>query len=166
MKNLNSECKSKSGGVWACPSAPLGKGMSHIGTPLPPKETNDLSYFGSAVVLDRKSANIRRPSGVACIQEGPIRASYLKLEPQSVSGGKYTEWHEDLDTPEPEWPIKGENCSNMHFEGGNLAFVDGHAEYKKYRKLESKDFGLFSQADFSQSETWKSSNGGPYYADP
>jgi prepilin-type processing-associated H-X9-DG protein len=27
-------------------------------------------------------------------------------------------------------------------EGGNLVFVDGHCEYRKYRRLRSSDFGL------------------------
>ena len=35
-----------------------------------------------------------------------------------------------------------ENLCNAHEEGGNLVFVDGHAEYRKYRKLQSGDFGL------------------------
>jgi prepilin-type processing-associated H-X9-DG protein len=35
-----------------------------------------------------------------------------------------------------------EHLSNVHDEGGNLIFVDGHAEYKKYRKLRSGEFGL------------------------
>jgi len=35
-----------------------------------------------------------------------------------------------------------ENLSNAHEEGGNLVFVDGHAEYKKYRRLRTGDFGL------------------------
>jgi len=35
-----------------------------------------------------------------------------------------------------------ENLCNAHEEGGNLIFVDGHAEYKKYRRLRSGDFGL------------------------
>ena len=35
-----------------------------------------------------------------------------------------------------------ENLSNAHEEGGNLVFVDGHCEFRKYRKLSSGDFGL------------------------
>jgi len=35
-----------------------------------------------------------------------------------------------------------EHFSNVHSEGGNLVFVDGHAEYRRYRKLQSGDFGL------------------------
>ena len=35
-----------------------------------------------------------------------------------------------------------EHLSNAHEEGGNLIFTDGHAEYRKYRKLWSGDFGL------------------------
>ena len=35
-----------------------------------------------------------------------------------------------------------ENLCDAHNEGGNLIFVDGHAEYRKYRRLRSGDFGL------------------------
>jgi prepilin-type N-terminal cleavage/methylation domain-containing protein/prepilin-type processing-associated H-X9-DG protein len=168
MQSLNPDCRnSGSGGVWACPTAPLGKGLSNIGTPLIPVETNDLSYFGSAVVLQRAIATIRRPARVVCLQEGPIRANYLKLEPQAVAGGKYTEWHRYVVPPVAEWPnVDGEQCSNLHSSGGNLVYVDGHADYKKYKKLESADFGLFTDQACTNSEAWNPSNGGPYYADP
>jgi prepilin-type processing-associated H-X9-DG protein len=35
-----------------------------------------------------------------------------------------------------------EHFSNVHAAGGNLVFIDGHVEYRKYRKLQSGDFGL------------------------
>jgi prepilin-type processing-associated H-X9-DG protein len=35
-----------------------------------------------------------------------------------------------------------EHLSNVHSEGGNLIFADGHAEYRKYYDLRSGDFGL------------------------
>ena len=143
LKNLNPYCRNQSGGVFACPTAPLAKGVWQ-GFTLPPKDTNDTSYFGSAVVLDRKLANIRRPSDVICIQEGPHRSNLLLLQPEIAPGasGKYTEWHRYVSPAASPWPIEGENCSNMHDAGGNLVFVDGHAEFKKYRKLQSADFGL------------------------
>ena len=39
-------------------------------------------------------------------------------------------------------PTPRENLCNAHMEGGNLVFVDGHCEYRKYRRLRSSDFGL------------------------
>ena len=30
----------------------------------------------------------------------------------------------------------------MHFGGGNLVYVDGHAKYRPFRLLRSSDFGL------------------------
>ena len=35
-----------------------------------------------------------------------------------------------------------EQLCDVHDGGGNLIFVDGHAEYRKYRMLRSSDFGL------------------------
>ena len=32
--------------------------------------------------------------------------------------------------------------SNVHMEGGNLVYVDGHAKYKKNAALRTGDFGL------------------------
>jgi prepilin-type processing-associated H-X9-DG protein len=57
----------------------------------------------------------------------------------------YNEWHMWANTGVSDSFITQfprENLSNVHDEGGNLVFVDGHAEYRKYRKLRSSDFGL------------------------
>jgi prepilin-type processing-associated H-X9-DG protein len=32
--------------------------------------------------------------------------------------------------------------NNLHFEGGDLLFVDGHAKWRTYRSLRSGEFGL------------------------
>lgn len=46
-----------------------------------------------------------------------------------------------------------EHLSNVHDEGGNLIFVDGHAEYKKYRELRSGDFGLLPDELYQPTST-------------
>jgi prepilin-type processing-associated H-X9-DG protein len=57
----------------------------------------------------------------------------------------YHEWHMWASQAESDSFLTGyyrEYLNNVHDEGGNLVFVDGHAEFKKYRKLRSSDFGL------------------------
>ena len=49
-------------------------------------------------------------------------------------------------------PNMVENLSNAHNQGGNLVFVDGHTEYKKYQKLKSSDFGLVPGAAGSSTQ--------------
>jgi prepilin-type processing-associated H-X9-DG protein len=57
----------------------------------------------------------------------------------------YHEWHMWASTFESDSFLTGnyrEYLSNVHTEGGNLVFVDGHSEFRKYRRLRSGDFGL------------------------
>ena len=51
-------------------------------------------------------------------------------------------YESQADSPSFLTSYKTENLSNVHNQGGNLIYVDGHAEYKKYLKLRSSDFGL------------------------
>jgi prepilin-type N-terminal cleavage/methylation domain-containing protein/prepilin-type processing-associated H-X9-DG protein len=106
-----------------------------------------ISYMQNMLVLETKLSNVRRPSDVAVIQEGGSRTHATWDGPEAannLSSGDalrpepryYTEWHMWDDA------LKTERCSNVHEKGGNLMFADGHAEYRKYERLNSLDFGL------------------------
>jgi prepilin-type N-terminal cleavage/methylation domain-containing protein/prepilin-type processing-associated H-X9-DG protein len=136
--------------VYGCPSAP----DAPLTSGLAPEWVNPsrrcgcgLSYFVSMLVLETKLSNVRRPSTVAVIQEsgGRTHASWTAPEPfNNRSNGDalrrepryYSEWHMWYDATQIE------RCSNVHEKGGNLMFADGHAEYRKYERLNSLDFGL------------------------
>jgi prepilin-type processing-associated H-X9-DG protein len=95
---------------------------------------SDTSLLANALVLERTFAGVRRPSTVVISQEFYVRIDSFFSEPEG-SGTRFTQWHTYI-------PPQGEYFSNAHEEGGNLVFVDGHADYKKYRKITSWDFGL------------------------
>jgi len=112
-------------------------------------------YSVNAVPLGRPLSAIRRPAEIIFIQEAwslschfwgqPEPASRSDAQMEGLAPTTYTQWHfwasrarhVSFLTPE-----NSEHLSNVHNEGGNLMFVDGHVEYRKYRKLRSRDFGL------------------------
>ncbi len=109
----------------------------------------------NTVPLGRPLSAVPRPSAIILMQEAWSLSHQLWNQPEpdnrsdDVLEGRtpttYSEWHMWADFRTHESfisPYFRENLSNVHDEGGNLVFVDGHAEFRKYRKLRSGDFGL------------------------
>ena len=121
-------------GILACPSAAKDE------VNFPPTDVSDTSYLANQLVLDRKPNSIPRPSEVVILQESSARSSVFITEPEwdypPKYDGYYGQWHTFLDA------TKTEQFSNVHEEGGNLIFIEGHAGYSKYKDLKSTDFGL------------------------
>jgi prepilin-type N-terminal cleavage/methylation domain-containing protein/prepilin-type processing-associated H-X9-DG protein len=109
----------------------------------------------STVPLGRSITAIPRPATIILMQEAWSLSHNLWNQPEpnnrsdsaneGIGSNVYSEWHMWASSSTHESfvsPAMRENLSNAHEEGGNLVFVDGHAEYRKYRKLRSGDFGL------------------------
>jgi prepilin-type processing-associated H-X9-DG protein len=109
----------------------------------------------STVPLGRSITAIPRPATIILMQEAWSLSHNLWNQPEpnnrsdsaneGIGSNIYSEWHMWASSSTHESfvsPTMRENLSNAHEEGGNLVFVDGHAEYRKYRKLRSGDFGL------------------------
>ena len=137
--------------VYICPSlkdAPLASGNAPLIRPGMIPCGCSMSYHVNMLVLETKLNNIRQPSSVAAIQEGSERThtatSQPEPEPSTGTGPDvirpaprdYKEWHTWVDAEQRE------KYSNAHDKGGNLMMADGHAEYRRYEKLTSLDFGL------------------------
>ncbi len=109
----------------------------------------------NAVPLGRRLAAIPRPAALILMQEAWSLSHNLWNQPEpqdrsdaaleGLTPNTYHEWHMWASLSTHDSFISSymrENLCNVHDEGGNLVFVDGHAEYKKYRRLHSADFGL------------------------
>jgi prepilin-type processing-associated H-X9-DG protein len=123
--------------VYLCSTALPGTGILVVNNPTALSGT---SYMPNAVVMEKKMAGIKNPSGLIFIQESTVRISFCALRPAEASDfggtpGTYTYWHDNLSTGI-------ELYSSVHFQGGNLLFCDGHAEFRKGTKLRSGDFGI------------------------
>ena len=109
----------------------------------------------NTVPLGRPLAAVPRPAAIILMQEAWSLSHNLWNQPEpedrsesaleGLTRNTYHEWHMWASLSTHESFISTylrENLCNVHDEGGNLVFVDGHAEYKKYRRLRSSDFGL------------------------
>ena len=140
--------------VYACPAL-----KPHPDIPPDVLAISDTSLLANALVLERAFAQIRRPTTVVVLQEFHLRIDSFFSEPEG-SGTTFTQWHTYI-------PPQGEYFSNAHEAGGNLVFVDGRADYKKYRKMTSWDFGLLDPAT-KRPSAWQPSEAhsrAPYLAE-
>jgi prepilin-type N-terminal cleavage/methylation domain-containing protein/prepilin-type processing-associated H-X9-DG protein len=131
--------------VYLCSTALPGTGILAGNNPTALSGT---SFMPNAVVMEKTLSALKNPSELIFIQESSVRISYCALRPGDgpTFGGaarSYTFWHDNLS-------IGKELYSSTHFQGGNLLFCDGHAQFRKRTRLRSKDFGL-SPPDDTQS---------------
>jgi len=108
---------------------------------------SDTSYMGNQAVHDRRLAKIRRSAEVVYVQENRFRWNIAWLRPARVTPVNarpqvYSMWCWQNPNNHRGGRPWGQEYSNNHEEGGNLAFVDGHAEYRKHAALRARDFGL------------------------
>jgi prepilin-type N-terminal cleavage/methylation domain-containing protein/prepilin-type processing-associated H-X9-DG protein len=140
----------KSTQVYRCPSAPKATSpVSYV-----PSGLDDTSYSWNGVFNvwagssptyystgGRKLSELGSPSEFVSFQEHYRRTSRLVIWPHPYSGVTPTTsfylWHYQLATGE-------EALSNIHFEGGNLLYVDGHVKWKNIESIRNRDFGLAS----------------------
>jgi len=147
---LGSKPSMMSPAVYNCPSL-----KPHPLAVYAPTAYSSTGLSVNTVPLGRKLAAIPRPAAIILMQEAWSLSNQLWNQPEpndrsepALEGlvpNTYHEWHMWASSSTHDSfisPYMRENLCNVHDEGGNLIFVDGHAEYKKYRKLRSSDFGL------------------------
>jgi len=123
--------------VYICPTALPSKKAGYAPTAL-----SSTAIIVSQLVLDQGTSKLRNPARTVVIQEHYVLMSAFWYEPEG-SGNNYTQWHTWTASSSSEWSgTPREHFNNLHEEGGNLVFSDGHAEYKKNKQTSSLDFGL------------------------
>ncbi len=126
--------------VYACPALkPCPNSL------FAPTQSSDTGLLANALVLQRKLSDIPNPSGIIVLQENWCRWNYMLNQPEGTDTDGYSQWHTWTNVKDTSTGWSGtarEHFSNAHEEGGNLAYVDNHADYRKYRRLTSGDFGL------------------------
>jgi prepilin-type N-terminal cleavage/methylation domain-containing protein/prepilin-type processing-associated H-X9-DG protein len=103
---------------------------------------SDTNYMANQVTLGRPLTRIRNAAEVAFLQEDRFRWQAAWLRPcqnggvANTSSATYCAWCFDNGT---QW---GQEYSYLHRRGGNLAFVDGHAEWRAASEIHPSTFGL------------------------
>jgi prepilin-type N-terminal cleavage/methylation domain-containing protein/prepilin-type processing-associated H-X9-DG protein len=105
-----------------------------------PDSASDTTCMGNAAVLGRRITMIRNSSEIAYLQEQPYRWGAAIYRPMPYSTpGLYWYFHDNVNGG-----VNGSQFqySNNHSKGGNLVYVDGHADYRKRTDIMARDFGL------------------------
>jgi prepilin-type N-terminal cleavage/methylation domain-containing protein/prepilin-type processing-associated H-X9-DG protein len=131
--------------VYICPGAQPSTKAGYA-----PNGNNSTALIISQVVLHRGVEKLRAPVRTVVIQENYALMNHIWYEPEnsnggdrSVAGPNYTQWHTWTASTGQEWSgTPREHYNNLHQQGGNLIFADGHAEYRPNVKTSSLDWGL------------------------
>ncbi len=106
----------------------------------------------SQLVLNKGMEKVRTPARTVFIQEHYVNMNLESFEPEDMErpnkNDMYTQWHTWTASDSSEWsgPPGREHYNNLHEQGGNLVFCDGHSEYKRNKQTSSLDWGLVDAA--------------------
>jgi len=133
--------------VYICPTAQPSKNPLYA-----PTAISSTAIIISQLVLNKGLAKMRNPSRTVIIQEHYLLMNAIWYEPEVKDAllDTYTQWHTWTAASDHEWsgPPGREYYNNLHEQGGNLIFCDGHAQYKPNKKTSSLDWGLLDMNGF------------------
>jgi prepilin-type N-terminal cleavage/methylation domain-containing protein len=131
--------KSAAAGVFRCPTILYPQPYWPADTHYLPDAASDTTTMGNAAVLGRRTTMIRNSSEIAYLQEQPYRWGAAVYRPTPApTAGLYWYFHDNVSGG----ATQQYQYSNNHFGGGNLVYVDGHADYRKRGDIKARDFGL------------------------
>lgn len=140
--------------VFSCPAA-VGNWDDNRFWNHAPTASSDTTYMPNGAAMARPVTQI--PQDVIILHEQSLHSSTVWQRPQneatwsgviiwnaSARNEKFYPWH---------FYSTAEHYCNQHFAGGNLVYLDGHAEYRKYKVLRTSDYGL------TPDDPWTPTNG-------
>jgi prepilin-type N-terminal cleavage/methylation domain-containing protein/prepilin-type processing-associated H-X9-DG protein len=125
----------KSWQIFRCPSATEGSGAG-----LAPVGNSATSYVTNGVLIRNGGVSIAAiPESAALIamQERKWVYRIASHDPQRVPYNSNNYQY---------WLYTAGGYSNVHFDGGNLLFADGHAKWRRTVSISAREFGLNSDA--------------------
>jgi prepilin-type N-terminal cleavage/methylation domain-containing protein/prepilin-type processing-associated H-X9-DG protein len=123
--------------VYMCPAALPATKPAYV-----PTAVSSTDFIISELAMNKGLGKLKSPSRTVVIQENWCLMSQTWYEPEG-DDNTYTQWHTWTASNSSEWSGNPrEHYNNLHQEGGNLIFCDGHAEYKQNKKTSSLDWGL------------------------
>lgn len=126
--------------VFRCPTIIYAQPYVPGNTFYLPDSASDTTCMGNSAVMGRKISMIRNSSDIAYLQEQPYRwgaAIYRPLRDPN-NPGQYYYFHDTDNSP----ATLQYQYSYNHSKGGNLVYVDGHADFRKRGDIKARDFGL------------------------
>jgi prepilin-type processing-associated H-X9-DG protein len=125
-------------GIFVCPTSVNASSVGYNAKQNDPTPLSSTNYMGNAVALGRALAVVPDPAEIVYLQENNLRWHHAWACPALTNPkkGVYQWWHWEKGIE------KKEQFSNLHMNGGNLLFTDGHAKYKHHKNIRSRDFGL------------------------
>jgi prepilin-type N-terminal cleavage/methylation domain-containing protein/prepilin-type processing-associated H-X9-DG protein len=125
--------------VFACPSAASGP----LGVASAPNGNSNTNLFQNGVVLGRTLSAIQSPASLIWGHEYGYRSNIAYIRPTSFDfgaepapfNGNYASWIEAVGTVDYKY-------DNVHTDGGNLLYCDGHVKFAKQSAISSRQFGL------------------------
>src|SRR6266700_8056158 len=139
--------------VYICPSA-----LPHKNPTYAPLHNSSTAMIISQLVLNKGMSKLRNPARTVVIQEHYVlmQAFWYEPELEDAATGQYTQWHTFTASTANEWSgTAREHYNNLHQQGGNLIFCDGHAEYRLNKKTSSLDFGLLDALVNGKDSPWQ-----------
>ena len=133
----------KSWQIFRCPSATDGTGAG-----LAPVGNNATSYVSNGVLIrpgGMSMAAIPESASLIAMQERKLVYRVASADPErypAAAGNSFAFW----------LYIAG-GYSNVHFDGGNLLFADGHVKWRRVSSISAREYGLNSDVKGPQPDS-------------